>query len=57
MCPFTPFIAILIRRATRESLIQVPEGRQLLIGVHNEMLSVAAMCICNPDCLPVGINR
>jgi hypothetical protein len=31
--------------------------RQLLIRTHNETLSVIAMCVCNPDCSPVGINR
>jgi hypothetical protein len=30
---------------------------QLLIRLHNETLSVAAMRVCNPDRLPVGINR
>ena len=29
---------------------------QLFIRVHNESLSVAAMCVCNPDRSPVGIN-
>jgi hypothetical protein len=30
---------------------------QLFIRTHNEAFTVAAMCVCNPDCLPVGINR
>jgi hypothetical protein len=30
---------------------------QLFIRVHNETLAVAAMCVCNPDRSPVGINR
>jgi hypothetical protein len=30
---------------------------QLFLGVHNETLSVAVMCVCDPDCSPVGINR
>jgi hypothetical protein len=30
---------------------------QLFIRTHNEPLSVAAMCISNPDCSLVGINR
>jgi hypothetical protein len=30
--------------------------RQLLIGVHNETAPVAAMRVCNPDRLPVGIK-
>jgi hypothetical protein len=36
---------------------QFDEGRQLFIRSRNETLSVAAMRIDNPDCLPVGINR
>jgi hypothetical protein len=31
--------------------------RQLVVGTHNETLSVAAMCVNNPDRSPVGINR
>jgi hypothetical protein len=31
--------------------------RQLFIRSHNETLSVVAVCVCNPDCSPVGINR
>ena len=30
---------------------------QLFIRVHNETLSVVAMCVCNPDRSAVGINR
>jgi hypothetical protein len=30
---------------------------QLLIRVHNEAFSVVAMCVCNPDRSPAGINR
>jgi len=30
---------------------------QLFIRSHSETLSVAAMCVNNPDRLPVGINR
>jgi hypothetical protein len=30
---------------------------QLFIRTHNKLLSVAAMCVCNPDRSPVGINR
>jgi hypothetical protein len=33
------------------------EGDQLFIRTHNETLSVVAMCVCNPDRSPVGINR
>jgi hypothetical protein len=31
--------------------------RQLFIGTHNESLAIAVMCVRNPDCSPVGINR
>jgi hypothetical protein len=30
---------------------------QLFIGVHNETLSIIAMCVCNPDRSLTGINR
>jgi hypothetical protein len=30
---------------------------QLFIGVHNETLSIVAMCVCNPDRSLTGINR
>jgi hypothetical protein len=30
---------------------------QLFIGAQNEAFSVAAMCVCNPDRSPAGINR
>jgi hypothetical protein len=29
---------------------------QLFVRSHNETFSIAAMCVCNPDRLPVGIN-
>jgi len=31
------------------------ERRQLFIRLHNETLSVVAVRICDPDCLPLGI--
>jgi hypothetical protein len=31
--------------------------RQLFLRTHNETLTVVAMCVCNPDRSPVGINR
>jgi len=37
--------------------IRVEESRQLFIGVHDEPLSVAAVCVRNPDCSPVTIER
>jgi hypothetical protein len=30
---------------------------QSFIGMNNEALSVVAVCICNKDCFPAGINR
>jgi hypothetical protein len=36
---------------------QFQKSRQLFIRTHNEALSVAAMCVGNPDRSPVGINR
>ena len=30
---------------------------QLFIRMHNEPLAVVAVCVCNPDRSPVGINR
>ena len=30
--------------------------RQFLIRMHNETLSIAAMCVCNPDRSSVGIH-
>jgi hypothetical protein len=32
------------------------ESRQFFISSPNETLSVAAMCVNNPDCLPLRIN-
>ena len=43
-----PFGQAVVRRAKRS---------QLFIRVHNETLSVVAMCVSNPDRSPVGINR
>ena len=34
---------------------QFKKRRQLFVRTHNEKLSVAAMCVCNPDCSPLGI--
>jgi hypothetical protein len=30
---------------------------ELFVGVHNEAPPVAAMCVCNPDRSPLGIDR
>jgi hypothetical protein len=41
----------------RDDRFEFQKNGQLFIHTHNETLSVAAMCICNPDRSPVGINR
>jgi hypothetical protein len=43
--------------ASADRPFQFQKRRQLFICLHNEQLSVAAMCISNPDRSPVGINR
>jgi predicted N-formylglutamate amidohydrolase len=43
------------QRANRR--FQFDKRRQLVLRVHNETLSVAAMRVRNPDRSPVGINR
>jgi hypothetical protein len=40
----------------RESRLRVQQRGQFLIRTHNEPLSVAAMCISNPDCSPLRIK-
>jgi hypothetical protein len=35
---------------------KLDKRRQLFIGVHNETLSIAAMCVSNPDRSPLGID-
>jgi hypothetical protein len=37
--------------------VQVPEKQSTFIGVHNETLSIIPVRVCNPDRLPVGIDR
>jgi hypothetical protein len=36
---------------------QFKKRRQLFIRVHNETLSVVAMCVGNEDCLPADLFR
>jgi len=40
-----------------ESPIPTKKRSQLFIRSHNETLSIAAMCVRNPDGSPVGIPR
>jgi hypothetical protein len=44
-------------RADDESRLEFQKRSQLFIRVHNEALSVAAMCVNNPDCSPFAIQR
>jgi len=44
-------------RRKRESQNPFQKRSQLFIRPHNETLSIVAMCVSNPDCSPVGINR
>jgi hypothetical protein len=37
-------------------LFEFHKRRQLFIRAHNEPLSVAAMCVSNPNRSPAGIN-
>jgi hypothetical protein len=41
----------------RAQATELEKRRQFFIRVHNESLSVSAMCVGNPDRSPVGINR
>ena len=37
-------------------MLEVEKRGELFVGTDDESLSVAAMCVCNPDCSPFGIN-
>ena len=43
--------------ASASRRLQFQKRCQLFIRSHNETLSVVAMCVCNPDRSPAGINR
>jgi hypothetical protein len=43
--------------ATANRRFDFDKRGQLLISTHNETLSVVAICVRNPDCSPVEINR
>jgi hypothetical protein len=43
--------------ASANRRFEFQKSGQLFIGTHNEAFSIAAMRVCNPDRLPVGINR
>jgi len=36
--------------------VEFHKSRQFFIRTHNQTLTVAAMCVCNKDCSPVGIQ-
>jgi hypothetical protein len=40
--------------ATSNRRFKFNKRSQLLIGTHDETLSVVAMCVCNPDRSPVA---
>jgi hypothetical protein len=46
-----------IPRELPNRLLQFHKRNQLFMRLHNEPLSVAAMCVCNPDRSPIKINR
>jgi hypothetical protein len=41
----------------RNRRFEFQKRSQLFIHAHNETFSVIAVCVCNPDRSPVGINR
>ena len=43
--------------ASANRRFQFYKRSQLFIRLHNETLSIVAMCACNPDRSPTGINR
>jgi hypothetical protein len=43
--------------ASADRRFEFQKRGQQFIRSHNETPSVAAMCVCNPDRSPVGINR
>jgi hypothetical protein len=45
------------RRGFTPNSFEFEKRRQRFIGAHNEPLSVTALCVCNPDRSPVGIQR
>jgi hypothetical protein len=52
----TIFVLSSGRSAGSNRRFQFHKRSQLLIRAYNEMLSVAAMRVCNPDHSPVEIN-
>jgi hypothetical protein len=52
-----PRLLVKYTRCKRKPPIRVPQKQLAFIRSHNETLSVSAMCVCNPDRSPVGINR
>jgi len=37
--------------------VELKKSHQNFIRAHDETVSVIAMCVSNPDCSSVGINR
>jgi hypothetical protein len=44
------------RVSSVEGVIDFNKGRQLLIGAHDEALSLAVMGVSNPDRSPLRVN-
>jgi len=53
-----PKLHQLVKKIRRkpDTPLQAQKRSQLFIRSHNETLSVAAMCVCNPDRSPLGID-
>jgi hypothetical protein len=58
MVSFAKKLATLSRQfaASASRRFQFHKRRQLFIRVHNETLTVVAMCVCNPDGSPVAVH-
>jgi hypothetical protein len=46
-----------LREFVRAQPLVFEKRGQLFIRVHNETLSIVAMCVCNPDRSPFIIHR
>jgi hypothetical protein len=61
-CNFRARLAPMSKQASRSFAasanhrFELEKRRQLFIRTHNETLSVAAMCVRNPNCSPLAIH-
>jgi hypothetical protein len=46
-----------LRRRPDKQRFQLQKRSQLIVGAHNETVSVAAVCVGNPNRPSAGINR